>query len=1189
MRTILIVLLISFSTFYSQPIYINEVMASNSIVLQDEDNEYSDWIELYNPTPDIINLSGFAISDDSAEPRKWVFPNIDIQPYNYLIVFASDKNKTTGELHTNFKISAAGEEIILTDAGEQIVDQLEPTPIPANISLGRSIDDPSQWLFYSDATPGSINNTEGYTAFSEEPVFSYEGGFYSGRISIELSSLSGTNDIYYTTDGSDPSTSSNIYTSPINIDQTKVIRARIFESGLLPSKTITNTYIIDENFPFPVISLSTNPPNLWDDYIGIYVEGENGILGACFDRPANWNQEWERPVHIEFFENNQSLAFSIDAGFAIHGNCSRAYPQKSFALHARGEYGNNEFPHQLFPNLPFDSYKSFILRNSGQDNNIANMRDGLFHILVEDINVEKQAYRPTIVFLNGEYWGIYYMREKTNEDYLANHYDIDPDNVDILKHSNNVVEGDSEHYVALLEYFTNNDLTISNNYEYIQTQMDVNCYINYLLTEMFIVNTDWYLGNMKFWRPKTIDGKWRWILFDLDKGFDLYKNGSVTRNMIDWVSNIDKEPSIIFNKLILNSEFKNKFINTFADLSNTIFKPDYILNKIDSLQSMLEPEMLRQFEKWAKEWQYARGLLYWYNQIDSLKKFPGNRLPIMQNHFITDFDIGQITDISLSVNSINYGDIKLNTLNLSSFPWSGEYFQGLPVTIEAIPKPGYRFSGWSGSIESTDRIITYTPSSANNIAAIFVEDNQTYPVVINEINYHVPDAEGEDAERPDWIELYNNSDNAIDLSGWQFNDEGNTFIFPNGTSIGGRSYLVLAENVSDFQFYYSDVTNLINGNLGFGLSNGGEEIALYSLNGTLVDTVDYNDKAPWPIEPDGNGPTLELIHPELDNSIAENWRSSNLGGFGTPGKINDSYFDIHNPTEVPKIVINEINYNSPDVLPERPDWIELYNNSDYTVDLSDWEFKDEENTFLIPSGTTLNSGDYLVLTESIANFQDYYPSVSKVLTEEFGFGLSGGGELLRLYNPDEILVDKVEYTDDPPWPIEADGNGPTLELKHPDLDNELAVNWSPSLYNYGTPGTENGSVIDKFEISLRIYLEGAYESSSNMAGTISQIENFPLTQPYGAVPWNYEGLQSISELPNENIVDWVLVELRKEINSESVASRKAGLLKSNGNIVDVDGESELGFWNLDAGDYYVTVYHRNHLPVMSSVKITISE
>lgn len=454
------ILLLSIGTIKSQSVIINEVMSSNFNNLQDEDGDYPDWIEIYNPSDNQVNLKDFSLSDDNVLTNKWVFPNIDLASGEYLLVFASGKNRIVDNLHSNFKISGSGEKLWLRDGIGNIIDSLDSVAIPTDVSIGRSITDQSEWLFFITPTPGSENSTIGSSALCSAPIFSFEAGFYNS-INLELTSVNQDSEIYFTIDGSNPDINSELYKSPISINSSTVIKAICLNDTLLPSKIITKSYLINVNHSLPVISLSTTPSNLWNEENGIYVDGINGIPGPCSPDPKNYNQDWEKPINVEFFETDKSIAFSMQAGVKIYGGCSRTYPQKSLALYARRNYGYKSINYPVFSELPFDSYEAIILRNSGDDYYSSFMRDGLMHSIVNDLDLETQAYRPSVVYLNGEYWGIHNIREKINENYLAQHHDINPDNIDFLEKNRTVIAGDASNYNSMMDFLNNNDIGLS--------------------------------------------------------------------------------------------------------------------------------------------------------------------------------------------------------------------------------------------------------------------------------------------------------------------------------------------------------------------------------------------------------------------------------------------------------------------------------------------------------------------------------------------------------------------------------------------------------------------------------------------------------------------------------------------------------------------------------------------------------
>ena len=339
-------------------------------------------------------------------------------------------------LHTNFKIASEGETIILTNPSGEIEDMVDSTAIPTDISYGRQPDGSDTWSFFPEPTPQAPNNTEGFGEYCETPQVSHQGGFYSGPVIISLSINSDTHQIYYTLDGSIPSEDSFIYSGPIFIATTTVLRAAVIDNECFPGEVITHSYLIDEESTLPVVSLTSDPYNLWDEEYGIYVMGTD----AEWDFPyfgANFWEDWERPIHVELFEPNGDLGFRLDAGVKIFGGWSRGLPQKSLAIYARPGYGTSEINYQIFPDKEIDSFVAIVLRNSGNEwfgsgqDNATMFRDGMHTSLMDNTGIDHQEYRPAAVYINGDYWGIHNIREKVNEEFLAsNNPGVDPDELD---------------------------------------------------------------------------------------------------------------------------------------------------------------------------------------------------------------------------------------------------------------------------------------------------------------------------------------------------------------------------------------------------------------------------------------------------------------------------------------------------------------------------------------------------------------------------------------------------------------------------------------------------------------------------------------------------------------------------------------------------------------------------------------
>lgn len=775
-------------------------------------------------------------------------------------------------MHTNFKISAAGETIYLTHPSGSIIDSLVCGNLPINVSRGRQPDGAANLCYFNESSPGASNSTACFPDITNTVQFSLPGGFYPGAIQVTLSTDDPSDVIHYTTDGTEPGEESPVYSNAFYIVDTRVLRAVAFHPGYLPSRSVTHTYFINENHDLPVFSLSTAPANLFDPAIGIY--HENNIY-----------QEWERPIHVEFFDTDDTSGFSIDAGVKLYGAWTRNLPQKSLAIFARESYGYGEVEYPIFPNLPYDKYESFILRNSGNDWQNTMFRDGLMTGLVAGDGIDIQAFRPSVVYINGEYWGIHNIREKLTTNYIEQHYGIPEDSLDLLENQQLVVNGDNIHYSQMISYIESHPMSEPENYEYIKTIIDIPEFISYEIAQIYFANTDWPGNNIKYWRARASDGKWRWFLYDTDFGFGLVE--SYTHNTLafatdpagpDWPN--PPWSTFLLRELLTSEEFKIDFINRYADLINSSFKSDTVLDQIDQKKSWIFSEIPNHCSRWGGDiWQ-------WLSNIEVMRDFAIYRKNHAQNHVLQYFDLIDDSEVTLNIYPESAGHVQISTLNIDKFPWSGEYFNGIPVRINAIANPGYRFIRWEGGyVSDTSEIILYFNGN-KQLTAVF-EAYTPDLLVINEINYN----SSPEFNTEDWIEIYNPNNYEVNLGGWVFKDEEDLHSFPfsQATVLGGNGFLVVCADTASFHSWFPDVLNYT-GNFDFGLSGGGELIRLLDFSGLVIDTVNYDDTDPWPEEPDGNGPTLELIHADLDNALPESWMAS--GQHGTPGNPNGIYIRI---------------------------------------------------------------------------------------------------------------------------------------------------------------------------------------------------------------------------------------------------------------------------------------------------------
>ncbi|MEX1307710.1 MAG: lamin tail domain-containing protein, partial [Eubacteriales bacterium] len=535
-------------------IIISEVVLSNDQFAVESNGVYYDWIEIYNRGSATVNLTGYGLTDSTGNPGKWRFPDTTIRPGEYLVIQASgmgESGKTAEELkkkylNTNFSLSLDGEIIALFDSDNHLLDRYAIEELPANTSIGRQGKSDTLFVF-PVPTPG-VMNTGGLVGYTSSPDFIDDPGFYAGSQSIRVEVPSGTT-VYYTLDNSTPDTQSQVYSGAIPITETTVIRMIAQKEGHLPSNAVTGVFFIDEHHTLDVISIVTDPDNLWGDQ-GIYAVGNNvdmtnpGLsgtsflvgpqsnvlsldraddLGAAYAAVENANymtKDLEVPANFSLYEGGMQV-FSQDIGIQLFGSFSRYEVQKSFAMYARGKYGDTEMAYSFFDNRDLTSYRALVARQSGNDCKYSRIRDIFMTSLMEQgggDRVQVQAYRQCVLYLNGEYWGIYNLREKPNKYYAASrYYAPDPVNdIDFIKGNGLTLVGDNRDYKALEDFMDDNDIGIDENYEYVKSQMDVYNYMDWLIAEVYFYNSD--DGNRKFYRVRTDDGLWRWILYDLDWG-----------------------------------------------------------------------------------------------------------------------------------------------------------------------------------------------------------------------------------------------------------------------------------------------------------------------------------------------------------------------------------------------------------------------------------------------------------------------------------------------------------------------------------------------------------------------------------------------------------------------------------------------------------------------------------------------
>lgn len=588
-------------------VYISEFGGSTGSVA-------SDWVEIYNSTGSAVSLGGYGISNNPKNPAKWVFPDISIEPGEYLLLYATgsaDKAQKKN-LKLNFCISSTGETLFFFDPNGKLIDKLSAGRMKSGQSYGR--DGSDNRFYYAEPTPGAQNG-KGYEGITQLPAFSVTPGIYDNAVTVAITAGEGET-IRYTTDCTTPNASSEVYSGELSISKNSVIRAAAFRDGYLSGDVSTATYLFRSdgvNHALPVVTLVTDPDNLWNSKTGIYATGDqfdpdaasyaDTLKSATYYQAKFATEEqvdtiWEKPAAFSLFDDNGRQVFTQNVGIRIAGSFGRGRAQKGFNVIARKEYGKGSMEYPFFENRPYTEYKAVVLRAGAQDQNRSKIRDELASGLLEgtDINILYQAYRPTVLYLNGEYWGVYFMKEKRNRFFVAQHENTE-NNVDLAigKGFKQRSYGDNSDWVSLYEYATTHDLSSAEAYNYVAERMDVDSFRDYMIAEIYNGNTDTY--NFQYYRLKG--GKWKFIFYDFCWGFQSPGHETLAFRMGKTPSDVCSAK--LFAAMLQNKGWRDSFCRRFGELLNTAFAPERVSALIDQLYGYVEPEIKREREKFNKD------------------------------------------------------------------------------------------------------------------------------------------------------------------------------------------------------------------------------------------------------------------------------------------------------------------------------------------------------------------------------------------------------------------------------------------------------------------------------------------------------------------------------------------------------------------------------------------------------------
>ena len=785
------------------------------------------------------------------------------------------KKGLCNEIHLPFRLSASGETIYLWNKEGKLIDTISWLPLPYGTTYGSDISGTKSLL--QIPTPGKKNGSIA-KGICNNPKLNVPSGFYKSTFYVKL--LDTTNNlVHFSVNGEIPNESSPRLhkDSLLHITSNSIIRIRSFNNDYIPSECLTYTYIFDQKENYPTLFLNAPDRYWWSDSLGILYEkdGKNNLYSGI-----------EIPIALEYLHHNISQ-FKVNAGCSLRGSYSRTLPQKPFDISFRSRFGSSTLQYRLF-DKPIHEFEKFALRNGGQDWWSTSFRDNISAILAKNSGLMYQSFQPTRVYINGHYWGHYMMQENSGDEFVANNYEADKNNISMVGMGGNPLHGSSKDFNIWRENLSKSDCSIDSVFEEHSNQIDINQFYLYTSLQVFIGNRDFPGNNVKLWKDTVNNSPWRFILYDTDLAHasqwgydaDIFKQ-ILSPVKLNWAN--DTASTVIWRKFFSNRKCRDNFLTVLADELNTHFSAENYVRIIDSLNLIVKNEI----SDHRKRWKMITS--DWDKEIQRLKGFGKERQNIVRKQAVEAFSLDGLSVIhvqTLPNNSGNY--IKVSKSLYTENRDSAIFFKRVPIRIEAVSAKGWKFSHWrvNDSVIVTSNDFNFAPDHDTvMITAEFTQDttvsSSKLQIAINEIMYKPQD----DRDCKDWIEIVNYGKEPIDLSRWVLKDDSDAHFFtlPINSVLQSDEHLVVCEDTSKFLKFYARPHKFL-GNLDFGFGRG-DQVRLFDSSGIIIDSVSYLASYPWDVNADGTGNTLELRAPDLDNSYFGNWYATGIFG-GTPGVEN---------------------------------------------------------------------------------------------------------------------------------------------------------------------------------------------------------------------------------------------------------------------------------------------------------------
>jgi hypothetical protein len=700
------------STQAKAQLVINEIMQSNIDCIMDDLNEFPDsWVELYNSGDTPVNLADYKIGSKKSASKAWQLPNKTVNAHDYVVIYC---DKEENGLHTSFRLESDDAGSVYLFKGDETVGKEDYVAMPApNIAYGRKTDGGDEWGYQATPTPGASNCGTIYTDVLGSPVFSAEGKVYTTNKNIRLT-ISVPEDapegtvIRYTTDGSEPTATSTLYSSAIMINSNRVIRAKLFCDGYLSPISTTQSYIfLGRDFTLPVISIVTDDRYLNDAAIGIIANNPN----------KENKHDWRRPINFEYFDNaGTESALNQLCETRVAGGQSREHALKTLVVYANKRFGTKRLEYEFFPEQKpgITEFKSLMLRNAGNDFGGLYMRDAIIQrVMGQNADLDWQAWQPTVIFINGEYKGMLNIRERSNDDNIFSNYKNnkgkgleDIDMVEISQENSQMVEelktGTWDNYNAFKAFFHESGHSMA---EY-ASLMDCNEFINIMAMNLYYGNLDFPGNNLVVWRPIADDGKWRWIAKDTDFGLGLYGRSS-NYNTIEWINNPNydsgnawantSEATMLFRNLMADPDFSREFIDRCAIYMGDFLNESGTREIWDPMADLVKPELIQHRNLYSWSWWGSEQDIQ--NEINNARNWLSQRTNNFYTHLKNYYNLGTLTNMTVN-KDLSAADAKdipfyFNGVKLTKGVFDGKFFQNRSVTLEGTAENGKKVVGWT--------------------------------------------------------------------------------------------------------------------------------------------------------------------------------------------------------------------------------------------------------------------------------------------------------------------------------------------------------------------------------------------------------------------------------------------------------------------------------------------------------------